>query len=314
LSRSHHHEIVVAGEVLVDLVPDDAGRLAALPGGAPFNVARIVALLGEDCTFLGRLSDDPLGARLRSELLSAGVRLAVPQPTSAPTTLAMAQLDEYGSAVYRFYWEGTSTVSLVPGDLPSGLLDGARVFALGALGVVYEPIRSTLLELVADAPPELLVLLDPNCRPLAIDDLEHHRDTIETLLARADIVKVSVEDVALLAPGTAPLDYATAVVGRGPSLVLITDGPRAATLVTAEGVRKLAVPAVAVVDTIGAGDGFVAGLLAWLADHEEIDPRTAELDVLAAGVEAAIEVSGAVCRARGAALPDGFSWSARAVA
>jgi fructokinase len=306
--------ITVAGEALMDVLADEGGTLTPLPGGAPYNVARFVAMLGEDCTFLGRLSDDPFGARLRRELSDAGVTLATPEPVTAPTTLAMAQLDATGSADYRFYGAGTSAAALRPSDVPAGLLAGGRAFALGGLGTVFEPIRSTLLELLEAAPRELLVVLDPNCRPHAITDLDDFRATIDRLLARTDVLKVSLEDLAVLCPGGDPRDYGVGLVGRGPAVVLITAGADGLTLATAEGVRAIPVPAVEVVDTIGAGDAFVAGILAWLAVHADIDPRTAGLDALEAAVAAALEVSGAACRVRGAALPGGFVWSERSSA
>lgn len=301
--------ITVAGEALMDVIADAAGTFTPFPGGAPFNVAVNVARLGADCAFLGRLSDDPFGARLRAELLEAGVLLAAPHPVSAPTTLAIAQLDQTGSADYRFYFEATSAAALTADDVPGGLLGGGRALALGGLGIVYEPMRSTLLALVDDVPPDLLVVLDPNCRPRAIPDLDSYRATVASLITETDVLKVSVQDIELLFPGSDPVEYGIGAAARGPAVVLITDGPGLCVLITADGVRHVAVPAVEVVDTIGAGDAFVAGLLAWFARHPEVDPRDAPLDVLQGGVESAIEVAGAVCQVRGAVLPEGFSWT-----
>ena len=85
--------ITVAGEALIDLVIDATGAVTAVPGGAPFNVARMIAKLGGDCQFVGKLSDDGFGDQLRSALVQDGVRIAVPDPTRAPTTLAIARLD-----------------------------------------------------------------------------------------------------------------------------------------------------------------------------------------------------------------------------
>ncbi len=306
--------IAVAGEALVDVIAEASGTLTALPGGAPFNVAANVARLGVPCTYLGRLSEDPFGVRLRGELLSAGVVLAAPEPVAVPTTLALAQLDETGSADYRFYIEGTSAAALVPADVPDSLLQGCRALALGGLGLVFEPIRSTLLGLVEHVPAGLAVVLDPNCRPRATPDLERYRETIASLLRRVDVLKISVEDVAVLSPGTDPLEYGVEVLAHGPSAVLITHGPDSVSVITLDGVRSVPVPPVKVVDTIGAGDAFVAGILAWLHGHPKLEPQTIELDVLCSGVEAAIEVAAAVCGVRGAALPDGFSWGSGAAA
>jgi fructokinase len=221
----------------------------------------------------------------------------------------MAQLDESGSADYRFYFESTSAAALVADDLPAGLLEGCRALALGGLGIVFEPVRSTLLQAVAQAPSDLLVLLDPNCRPRAIEDVAGYRRTVSGLVSRADIIKVSVEDLQFLSPGCAPVEYATGLIARGPAVVLITDGAHPTRLVTGEGVLAVEVPPVEVSDTIGAGDAFVAGLLAWLERHPDVDPRAGELEVLEAAVQAAAEVSAAVVGSRGAALAEGFVWT-----
>jgi fructokinase len=303
--------ITVAGEALFDIIVDEAGTpLMAMPGGGPFNVARFVSLLGEQCCFLGRLSDDRFGMRLRAELDAAAVQLAVPATVTAPTTLAIAQLDTTGSARYRFYAQGTSAVALSHEDVPPAVINDSRALALGGLSLVFEPVRSSLLELAERAGDSLLIFLDPNCRPSAIPDLESYRHTIELLLRSADIVKASVEDLELICPTREPISYATELVVQGHlGMVVVTDGPNAVTLISRKGLRALAVPNVAVVDTIGAGDAIVAGLLAWVASHSDIDPRSASLDVLQAAVEAAIEVAAAVCTVRGAALPVGFVWA-----
>jgi fructokinase len=302
--------ITVAGEALIDLISEEAGRLTPLAGGAGFNVARIVARLGEPCNYLGRLAADQYGEQLSGELIDSGAKLAIPERVNAPTTLAIAHLDSAGSAEYRFYVEGTSAVAVSPGDVPTGLFDGCRCFALGGLSIVFEPIRSTLLELVKSAPASALVLLDPNCRPHAIPDLESYRRTVEHLFQRADIVKVSVEDLGVIRPGSVTLDYATEIVARGVCVVVITDGPGPVTIVCRDGLRRIPVPSVNVVDTIGAGDAVVAGLLAWLTRHPDFDPRTVAVDLWENAVEAALEVAAAVCTAQGATLRDGFKWTA----
>ena len=109
--------ITVAGEALIDLVIDGSGSVTAVPGGAPFNVARMIARLGADCQFLGRLSDDGFGEQLRASLVQDGVRIAVPEPTPAPTTLAIARLDDLGAAEYKFYLEQTSAAELTSADI-----------------------------------------------------------------------------------------------------------------------------------------------------------------------------------------------------
>jgi fructokinase len=300
--------IAVAGESLIDLISEAPDHLTPITGGASFNVARVLAWLGVRCTLVSRLSDDPFGAQLRAELISAGVALAVPAPAHAPTTLAVAQLDAGGSAEYSFYGDGTSAALLEPGDLPVGLLDGVRALTLGGLGIVLEPTRSTLVDLALRAPRDVVVVLDPNCRPSSVRDRGAYRDTVTSLLTRTDVLKVSRQDIDFLDPGRDLLDFGLEALEHGPAVVIVTNGPEPALLVIAEGSRWIPVPTVEVADTIGAGDAFLAGLLAWFEHNAGVDPRSADLETLSAAAETAAEVAAAVCTMRGAALPADFTW------
>jgi fructokinase len=254
--------IVVAGESLIDLIvgPDD--RVEAIPGGGPYNVARTIRRLGVSVAFLGRLSTDRFGAMLRAGLVADGVDLSLARLTDAPTLLAVAELDAAGAATYRFYVDGTAAPGLTPGDVPNGLPEATRALHVGTLGLVVEPMADTIEALVADTAPEVLVMADPNCRPSAIRDPEAYRARLGRVLERVDVVKVGVDDLAYLDPGSEPLDAARVLMAHGPAVVLVTDGPRPVRLVTRTGVTELEVPAVTVVDTIGAGDAFGAGFLA----------------------------------------------------
>lgn len=301
--------ITVAGEALMDVLVDSSGALTALPGGAPFNVARTIARLGGKCQFLGKLSDDAFGDQLRASLHQAGVTLAVPQTTSAPTTLALAKLDETGSADYRFYLDGTATASLVPDDIPAGVFEFSDTLALGGLGLVIEPIASSLLELVARAGPELTVVLDPNCRPAAIGDLAAYRQSVAAFLKRVDIVKVSVDDLALLSPGVEPRDAARSLLAAGPSAVLVTDGPAPVAVLAGRAELLVPVPEVDVVDTIGAGDAFLAAFLVWWPGHSLRRNDVTDIHALEEATSAAIRVAVAACTVRGADLPERVEWA-----
>jgi len=145
--------ITVAGEALIDLVFDASGAVTAVPGGAGLNAARTVARLGGDCQYLGKLSDDGFGDQLRSSLEEAGVRIAVPDPTPAPTTLAIARLDALGAAEYKFYLERTSAAELAAADVPAEILDGSNAIALGGLALLIEPTASSLTALIHHRPP-----------------------------------------------------------------------------------------------------------------------------------------------------------------
>ena len=303
--------ITVAGEALIDLVIDASGAVTAVPGGAPFNVARIIARLGGDCQYVGRLSDDGFGDQLRGSLEEARVRIAVPDPTPAPTTLAIARLDALGVAEYKFYLERTSAGELTTADVPAEILDGSNAIALGGLGLLIEPTASSLIALIHHRPPGATILLDPNCRPAAVTDLPAYREMIDTVVRQVDVVKASTDDLRLLRPADTPIRAARSLLDLGPAAVLVTDGAAPATVLTESGEWSLSVPVVEVVDTIGAGDAFVAGFLTWWTAHALNQHDAGDPDALVGAASAAVQVAAADCTARGANLPADFRWSTK---
>ena len=175
--------------------------------------------------------------------------------------------------------------------------------------MLIEPTASSLSALIRQRPPGATILLDPNCRPGAVTDLGAYREMVDTLLRQVDIIKVSTEDLRLLRPADAPLQGARRLLELGPAAVLVTDGPAPATVLTEEDERSIPVPAVEVVDTIGAGDAFVAGFLTWWTAHALNQHDAGQLDALVRAAAAAIGIAAAACTVRGANLPADFRWS-----
>jgi len=254
--------IVVAGESLVDLLVRRDGGVTATPGGGPFNVARALGRLGQPVTFLGRLSTDPFGRLLRAGLVADGVDLRLAPTTDDPTLLAVADIDDDGIATYQFHTVGSAAVGLTSSDIPSGLPSDTTALHVGTLGLVLEPMASTIAELVAAAPRDVLVMADPNCRPAAIGDPVAYRDRLASVFARVDVVKLSTDDLLWLDPDPDAVGAVRRLLEQGPAIVLLTSGGGPTRIVSRRNVIAVAVPAVTVVDTVGAGDAFGAGFLA----------------------------------------------------
>jgi fructokinase len=266
MSAPREDAVVVTGEALIDLVLARDGTLEGHPGGGPYNVARTIARLQQAVRYLGRLSTDGFGKRLRQELETDGVGLESVIATDAPTTLALAELDEAGAADYHFYESGTSAPGLTLAAAEAALPERVGVFYVGTLGLVFEPLATTLEALARRMATDTLIALDPNCRPSMIDDPAGFRGRLERLLARTDVMKASVEDLAWIDPGNDPIPAARALLAQPHAVALVTLGGAGALAVTAQDAIEVPSPAVDVVDTIGAGDAFMGAFLAhWRA-------------------------------------------------
>jgi fructokinase len=254
--------IVVGGEALVDLVVGGDDALAGHLGGGPFNCARTLGRLEQPVAYLGRISSDRFGARLREQLVEDGVRLDAVVDTHDPTTLALAELDEDGAATYRFYFEGTSVPGLTPETALSVLPERVEMVHVGTLGLVFEPVADALEAVVAHA-TDALAMVDLNIRPTVLGDAAAYRARLERLVPRCHVVKASDDDLAWLEPDRDEVDAARGLLESGPAVVLLTRGGDGVTVVTRDGETEVPALAVEVVDTIGAGDAFGGGFLAW---------------------------------------------------
>jgi fructokinase len=295
--------IVVAGEALIDLVVQPDGDLAAVPGGGPFNTARAIARLGGEVAFLGVLSSDRFGARLGDALADDGVDLSMTSRSDAPTALAIAEVDDHGGATYRFHTAETAAPELTAEAVAAAHATRPAAFHLGSLGLVLEPMASALAAGIAAIDERTLVMLDPNCRPALIRDRAAWLGRLHAVLARTDVVKLSVDDLACLEPGVEPEAATRRILDRGLAVVLLTDGPRDVRVATRHRIFEVSVPPVQVVDTIGAGDAFGGAFLArWIERGlNRIDLRDAE--ALRDAVTFAIDVAVAICQRPGADPP-----------
>jgi fructokinase len=292
--------ISVIGESLVDLVITIDGAVDAALGGAPFNTARACGRLGVDVRYVGAVSTDRFGTMIAARLAADGVDVASVTPVDVPTTIAAAEVDGDGSATYRFYLDGTSAPALE--SIPLAALAGRIVFT-GGLALVLEPMATAVEAALGARTAEQLVMVDVNCRPTIVTDRSIYVDRVGRVLRAADVVKVSDEDLAYLAPGVDPVAAATDLLASGPSTVLLTRGGDGVVVITASGSTTVEVARVNVVDTIGAGDAFGAGFLAWWSISGLGRREAGDIDLLIAAVRAASDVAAIVVTRRGADPP-----------
>jgi fructokinase len=297
--------ILVAGESLIDLIAQPDGSIQPSPGGGPFNAARTMARLGQPTRFLGRFSDDPFGRQLAGRLLADTGQIAAPGPVPAPTALAVVALSRQGVPEFWFHLAGTAGSQLSMAAAREALTAGPAALHIGSLGLVVEPMASEIEQLVTELPASTLLLLDPNCRPAATPDPDGYRARVKRILARADIVKTSVEDLKFLMPGagTPAHDAARGLLGAGAGCVLVTRGPDPV-LALGDGYELAEpVPPVEVADTVGAGDAFGAGFLAWWVEHGLDRDSLANPVQVRAAVRAGNEVAALTCARVGADPP-----------
>ena len=256
--------ILACGEALIDMLPrhTEAGEaaFAPYPGGAVFNTAIALGRLGATVGFFSGLSNDLFGQMLREALEASNVDTSAAHISDRPTTLAFVRLID-GHATYAFYDENTAGRMLTEGDLPETHADA---LFFGGISLVGEPCGSVYEALMARAAPRRVIMVDPNIRPSFITDEPAFRARLDRMLVLADIVKLSDEDLRWLLGDVTIEEGARQVLAKGARVVLITGGAKGAHGFMAD--VEIFVPArkVAVVDTVGAGDTFNAGVLASL--------------------------------------------------
>lgn len=261
--------ILSCGEALIDMLPREstAGEACFAPyaGGAVFNTAIALGRLGAPSAFFSGVSTDMLGEILADTLTASRVDTRFLARSGRPTTVAFVKLVN-GQATYAFYDEGTAGRELTVAQLPDLPAEVEALF-LGGISLVNDPAASTYEALQAREAATRVTMIDPNIRPSFIAGKEDTcRARIERMIARADIVKLSDEDLHWLMGAGDLTALARSIVAKGPKVVFITEGAAGARAVTATQDRFVAATPVTVADTVGAGDTFNAGVLAALHD------------------------------------------------
>jgi fructokinase len=276
---------LVIGESLIDIVERGGQTDDEHVGGSPLNVAVGLSRLGREVDFLTRIGDDPRGQRIAEYVNAAGVQLVSGSQTTARTATARAAVGADGSADYMFDldWRLSGTPPVAP----------PLFVHTGSIAAVQEPGCLAVAALVDTYRVSATITFDPNVRPSLIVDRDLARQRIEHLVERSDIVKVSEQDLRWIDPDRPPERIAQTWLALGPSIVAVTMGDRGAAAVCAAGVARVAARPVQVVDTVGAGDAFMVGLIdaLWgrglLGAQRRAELAGIDLDALTVALQAA---------------------------
>ncbi len=295
--------IAVMGEALIDIIVSPEGEISSVVGGGPVNTARAIARLGAEASFIGGISHDALGQRIRRLLDADAVHCAINQDCVAPTTVAIASLDEDGAASYQFLMHGTSSLSVTPEIALAAFSPTARALHIGTLAFIFEPLSQATRAVVAAMDDNQLLMMDPNARPSVMDEPAEFWETFNTSLDRADVIKLSGDDLDYMFPDLSHLDAARDVHKRSQAVVLFTDGSHCVHVFTESMHFQCDVPKVEIVDTVGAGDSFSGGFLAYWDRHNWNRRDAQDADKVRAAVEFGIAVAAITCQRAGAMPP-----------
>ena len=244
---------LVIGEALIDTFDGHVERVGSYVGGSPLNVAVGLARLGRAVDFLTYIGDDEPGQRIAEYVKGSGAQLVPGSISAGRTPSAVATIADDGSATYRFDidWQLSGTPPVAP----------PLFVHTGSIAAVREPGCLAVAALLDAYRVSASVTFDPNVRPSLITDRDQARERIERLVERSDIVKVSDEDMRWIDPNHEPEQTARTWLASGPALVVLTLGDRGSVAFCATGEARVAARPVQVVDTVGAGDAFMVGLV-----------------------------------------------------
>src|SRR6476620_5193159 len=308
--------IAVIGEIVADAVlpPDGVvngvAHLAVHPGGGPANTAVALARLGTTARFAGRLSGGALGALCRAKLEASGVDLTTSVVVDNPATLAIARLDAQGAASYEFYTEGTadwgwtdeSLAPVVDGPFPTA--GQPLAVHTGTLALALQPSGTVIENLLARACERMTISVDPNLRTKLIPAIAY-RQRIDVWAALSDIIRLSEDDLDQLWPGWTPEQAATHLHRLGVALVVVSLGAAGAFASLRGEHVTVPIAPTTLVDTVGAGDSFHAGLLHHLAEAGALGGRLEHLttEQTRSALQFAARVAAITCSRPGADPP-----------
>ena len=246
-------QVWVAGEVLIDLIPNSSDR-KPIVGGGPANTAKALSKLGIDTQFIDGISTDDYGQMAKAELFDSGVNLDYVKYSYKPTCLAIVSLSDTGSASYEFVIENTATFDFKSDWLPNPQTERPSLLHIGTLATAIEPGASVLFEWAQSVAKVAPIVFDPNIRPAVISDRDLYVKQVERWVSISSAVKVSDEDIRWLYPSLGIDQVVNNWLTKGPSLIVVTYGDKG--LAGYRQGEKVSIEAVKVlvVDTVGAGD------------------------------------------------------------
>jgi len=278
-TRTGPIRIATAGEALIDLIAQPEGHLQPCLGGAVFNLTRAIARQGVGVAYLNPLSIDRFGRQLAEALRRDGVTLAQPEPVPEVTALAVVAVDGHGHPDYAFYRQGVADRATGAGALAQACadIDTLEMVCSGCLALAPDDADTYLPWLRTQREQGRTIVVDANLRPSVMPDLQAYRRNVYEALQLADIIKASDEDLETLgAPGNDALDRAARLLQSTQARWLaLTLGAQGACLLARDGAVWHAAEAepVAVIDTVGAGDCFLAGFLVALLRLAPVETR-----------------------------------------
>jgi len=297
------------GEILVDFTPcveseDPAGFRMHL-GGSPCNVAVGLSRCGARTEFAGKISTDYFGRFLARALEREGVGTRFLVRSAAPSALAFV-MPGRTPPTYAFYGTDPAHTLLQIDELPSAI-DGAEVLHFGSISLLTPPTSETVLALAGRLRGRCLLSFDPNIRPELVREPESYRAVLARALAITDVLKLSADDLSWWRPGGSVQQAAAQFVDEGPALTVVTLGGGGCYGRTTAAELWLPAPPVTVVDTVGAGDAFVSGLLLRLSELGCASRSAlvgAPAETLRDALEFAITAATLTCTRAGADPPD----------
>jgi len=274
-------EIICAGEVLYDMISQEPGktvgdtvRFEKRIGGSPFNICCGLSRLGESVSFFSQIADDSFGKSIETDLKKAGVDLKnTSVKEGSKTSLAFAAVDDEGKADYEFYRDNTADCLISIEQAEAVNLKDCVLFHFGSLAIIDRPGNTAYIRLFNRATEMgVMTSFDPNVRAFYIKDKAEYLDTVDGIIRKTSVLKLSDEDLFYITGINEPEKALEKLPKSTERLDFVTLG-KAGCLIHKDGLfKKIEGYSVDVVDTVGCGDAFMAAILKKIRNRDAYKP------------------------------------------